>query len=278
VRPAIVEFLDRVFGTELFRYLVPNYLMMLCLGMFVGTIISVLRARKRNLDPDPLLGLILWAFPAALLGGRLLHFILEPEAYSGGVASFFDPLQGGGVAYGGLLAGTLAGLIYLLRRGQGVWNYLDCAAPGLGIAVALTRLGCFLDGCDYGLVSEVPWALRFPAGSPAHGFHVVQGLVALEAPCSLPVHPTQLYLAAKGLLLAGGAWAWGRWMRPRPGEEFLVLWILYAVLRFAVEFLRGDPERGFVGPLSTSQAISIPVFLAAAALFWRRRTLQTGDS
>jgi membrane protease YdiL (CAAX protease family) len=134
----------------------------------------------------------------------------------------------------------------------------------------VTRAGCFLDGCDFGTVTDSWTGVRFPPGSPAFEQHVESGLIPMTATASLAVHPVQLYLSLNGLVLAAVATVWVGSRRSRPGEAFFLYWGLYALTRFALEFLRGDAGRGFIGPLSTSQAISLPVLAGAALGFWWR--------
>jgi len=271
MRPYLADLLNRAFGTTVFTYLLPNYLMMLAAGAFVGTVYSARRARARGLNPEIYYGLILWALPAALLGGRVMGFLYAPETYGHSLLNLFDPLRGDSAAYGGFIGGTAAGIGYMLYRRVQVWPYLDCAGPPLGVAAAFTRVGCFLDGCDFGSITACPFAVTFPAGSDAHQAHVQAGLVPESALASLPVHPVQLYLVLGDLALAAVV----AWRSRRPGrvagESFLEFWVLYAVMRSGLESFRGDAVRGFLGPLSTSQAVSAGVLCVAGALIIARR-------
>jgi phosphatidylglycerol---prolipoprotein diacylglyceryl transferase len=270
MRPYFVELLNRLFGTEVFTYLVPNYAIMLSLGALAGTLWAARRARRMGLDPDVVYGLALWGFPAALLGGRLMSLLYASEAYGGSILAFFDPLIGDSVAYGGFIAGTATVIVYLFYRRVEIWRYLDCAVPGVGLGTFFTRLGCFLDGDDFGSVTSSPLAVSFPAGSFAYLAHVDMGLLSPSSPHSLPVHPVQLYLAVNGLILAAAAAYWSRRGNAAAGEAFSLYWLLYSVTRFGIEFLRGDLSRGFLGPLSTSQITSIPIALLCALLLWHR--------
>lgn len=155
--------------------------------------------------------------------------------------------------------------------------FFDRVAVGAGLTFALVRTGCFLAGCDYGLPTAHPWGGRFPPGSLAALDHARRGFVPRGA-SSLPVHPTQLYEAALGLLAAGLCavpLARGR----RDGRAFAAFLGVYAGGRFAIEFLRGDQDRGGAFGLSTGQWVSIAIVasLAIGALRkWRylnRRTL-----
>ena len=270
MRPWLVELLNGWSGTQVFTVLVPNYLIMLGVAAVAGTVVAARRARRAGLEADVIYGAGIWSMPAALIGARLVHVMMAPEEYGGSALAALDPIRGDSLAYGGFMAGAAATLAYFAWRRVPLWPYLDCAAVGAGIGTAVTRIGCFLDGCDFGCLADFPLAVSFPPGSPAHTAHAALGLLPQGAEGSLPVHPVQLYLVLKGLACAAIAAAWMRLPRAAPGEAFAVFWMSYASIRFGVEFLRGDANRGFIGPLSTSQALSIPVFLAAAAVLATR--------
>jgi phosphatidylglycerol:prolipoprotein diacylglycerol transferase len=276
MRPWLVDLLNGWSGTQVFTHLVPNYILMLGVAAVLGTVVAARSARRAGLHADVIYGAGLWSMPAALVGARLLHVALAPEEYGGSVLAMFDPIRGDSLAYGGFMAGAAATIGYFAWRRVPLWPYLDCAAIGAGIGTAVTRLGCFLDGCDFGRLAEFPLAVSFPPGSPAHAAHAALGILPAGAGASLPVHPVQLYLVAKGLLCAGIAAAWMRLPRAAPGEAFAVFWMSFACARFGIEFFRGDEGRGFIGPLSTSQAVSIPVFLAAAAALASRVRRRAG--
>jgi hypothetical protein len=148
------------------------------------------------------------------------------------------------------------------------------AAP-LGLAVAVTRLGCFVGGCDFGKVTSAPWALRFPRGSSAWHDHVHGGLLPAWRDASLPVHPTQLYEAGLGVILAGTALAVGRtdWARRNHGRVFLVVLAGYALGRLLIENLRGDAGRGLFGPVSSGQIFAVLLLAGTLVLLWRGRQL-----
>ena len=91
----------------------------------------------------------------------------------------------------------------------------------------------------------------------------------------MPLLPVQLYEAAGCVLLfllldhlTDRGW---------PGGRLLALYLaLYAVFRFLLEFLRGDAVRGSLGPLSTSQVISLAVLAGVllAELLHHRRNIR----
>lgn len=171
--------------------------------------------------------------------------------------------EGGYVWYGGLIGALLTAAFYFWRRPHlNAWLYSDAFAPAIAAGAIVGRLGCFLAGCCYGIESSVPWAVHFP-GVRGH------------------VHPTQLYDAMGALILAVPLY----WRFPRrrfDGEIIALLLMGYAVLRSFTEAFRGDEDRGLWGPLSTSQLLSIPMFLAGLALYLLRSRRATatpaGDS
>lgn len=274
MRADLVDLLNGWFHTTLFTYLVPNYLMMLSAAAIAGSVHAARRAVARGLNAEAMYSLAMWSFAAALAGGRLAQWILVPRFRAGGLTSLLDPLQGGMMAYGGLIGGSAAALVYLRRRRLDTWRYLDAAIPAVGVGTFLTRLGCLLNGDDFGSPTNSMLAVTFPAGSPPYIWHTAIGLLPPLAARSLPVHPVQIYLALKGLILAVIAARWSRRPRATPGEAFCLYWLLYGVARFALEFFRGDPGRVFVGPVSMAQVISLAVSTAAGATLVVQRRLK----
>ena len=209
----------------------------------------------------------------AFIGARAVHLYLHSAEYDWAV---YKSWQSGFVLYGGLLAGLPASILYVKMRGEKVWRCADVSAPSVMLGVALGRLGCFLNGCCFGRICELPWAIRYPKApvaddpnrfSPAFGYQLQEGQVNMTDTESLPVHPTQLYetiaLLAFFFILS---WAWKR--RKTEGLVFLLMCVLYGGWRFFLEFLRADPgrEAGGLFGLTYSQTVSLLVFLIC--FFW----------
>jgi phosphatidylglycerol:prolipoprotein diacylglycerol transferase len=191
---------------------------------------------------------VLEATGHVLADGRVARGIADLVADDPGhVLRLFDP---GHVFYGGVL-GALIGVVAYARRARlgSMVPILDAAVPALAVGIAVGRCGCFLAGCCHGVTSTVPWAVRYAPPHPTGG--------AL-------VHPVQIYDAGVGLLLLGG-WVVACRRGLPASVRVPALIAAYAVLRIATEALRGDGDRGMVGPLSTSQAISVIVLLVAVA-------------
>lgn len=205
-----------------------------------------------------------------LIGGKIGFFIVEWEfirSTPGAVWAW----QLGWVYWFGAAGTMFAGKIYqeymnrqVLPRPRAYLPIADyCAAAGaLGHAVG--RLGCFFNACCHGRPTDVSWAVTFT--SPMADMD--------PSLLGVPVHPTQLYEAAGELLLAvliiRVVLPAVRARRVRQGTGFFLYMGGYSLLRFTVEFFRGD-DRGHLLPgLSPSQWVSLTAFLAVAAAVSRR--------
>jgi phosphatidylglycerol:prolipoprotein diacylglycerol transferase len=257
-----------------------SYGFMLAVSLIVGWQVVMALGQQDELETGLLGDVYFTAAIAGVVGARLLYVLTNLDAISS-PWEWFDIRGGGLVAYGGFLSGFGAAAVHLRMRGRSLLAFADVAAPALGLGLLVTRVGCYLYGCDFGarLSDSAPaWLARlgrFPRwgdevvglrGSPAFLHHVdVYGLSPEEA-FSYPVHPTQLYEALLGLVLGLVALLVWR-QRKFAGQALLVFALGYGVGRFALEFLRDDPERGSALGFSTSQLISLVLVPVAATTY-----------
>jgi prolipoprotein diacylglyceryltransferase len=176
---------------------------------------------------------------------------------------YLDPLFGPKTLYGAVLVLPLGVLLACLPRQWPQYvALLDAWTPPMMATLAGSRVGCFLQGCCYGRRHDA-LGLSFPPGSPAHAHQVEIGLIARTDP-SLPVLPAQGLEAIALFALAG----WSLWaVRRRRPHVFLDGVAIYSLVRFALEFLRDDPDRNALAQLSTSQWIALAVLALYAT--WR---------
>jgi phosphatidylglycerol:prolipoprotein diacylglycerol transferase len=179
----------------------------------------------------------------------------------------FRAWQGGLTYYGGFLLGFLCAYVYVRRHGVSWGPVLDMYGFLLPLGLTFGRIGCYLNGCCFGEVTDLPWGARFPASSPASWQQYEAGLLASRTMPSLPVHPTELYHALANLAVFFVVYSWVRPKKRFHGQVMIAFLGLYCVGRFSVEFLRAD-QRGGLGPFSTSQLISIGVAGLAGLLYW----------
>jgi phosphatidylglycerol---prolipoprotein diacylglyceryl transferase len=241
-----------------------SYGVMLTTALVVGWFLAMRFARQDGIRQEDAGAIYMWTAVWSIIGARLLYVITQPHEFSGPVDVVMLN-RGGLVAYGGMVGGFFASWYGCHKRKIELLRWADVSAPSVVLGTAITRIGCLLFGCDYGRLSNLPWAIRFPKDAPAWKDHVSLHGLSPEAAWSLPVHPTQLYEVLVGLGLFGLLMLLRR-ARKFSGEVFLG-WVLgYGILRPLIEIYRGDDDRGNVGSLSTSQFIGIASVLAGIGL------------
>jgi phosphatidylglycerol:prolipoprotein diacylglycerol transferase len=180
--------------------------------------------------------------------------------------------RGGLAYYGGFIFASAFGLYYARKYRLGMWKMADLAAPWIAMGLALTRLGCFLNGCCFGKPTNLPWAAHFPSNRALHEAQVHAGYIT-EGADTLGVHPTQIYLAALNLLTFAVLYFYFRKNKRFHGEVFAWLLIGKAVFRSLVEIWRDDDRGVLFGWLSTSQMLSVPLFALGVFLLLRKGRL-----
>jgi phosphatidylglycerol:prolipoprotein diacylglycerol transferase len=257
-----------------FHLPIYSYGVMLGLSFVVGWHLTLWLCVKDGMDRQTMGRCYVWTAVSAVAFARLLYVVTNFDRFDN-LLDIFKVWQGGLVAYGGFLGGFIGSTVFCRVEGIRLLAWADCAVPSLCTGLLITRLGCFMYGCDFGKPWEGAWSVRFPAGSPAFNQQRAEGLLPTGATHSLAVHPTQLYESLNGLALLGLLFLVRRY-RKFSGEMFVAFTMGYAVLRYYVESLRADEQRGNIGPLSTSQFIGVTTFLIGAALLawlysrWRR--------
>lgn len=198
---------------------------------------------------------------SSIIGAKLLLVITSLDYYLANPGRLFsiEFLQAAGVYYGGLLGAIVGAFLFLKKHKEiSFWRMADIAAPAIPLGQAIGRVGCFAAGCDYGSPTSLPWAVTFTS-EYAHR--------EIGVPVNVPLHPYQLYESAASLLLFLFLFWFFKKKRRFSGQVFCLYLILYGIIRFGLEFFRGDIDRGFLfeGLLSTSQFISL--LLVPTALF-----------
>src|ERR1043165_1857723 len=226
---------------------VYTYGVLLAAAYLLGLQLALKRAKARQLDGTRVMDLGIYIIISALIGAKLLLLVTDFEAFKQNPAELLNLLREGGVFYGGLIVAVLVALWYIRRVGLPLWPTCDVFAPGIALGHVVGRFGCLFAGCCYGKPTTKPWGITFTDTFAATN---------VGTPLGVPLHPTQIYEAGAEAIILGILLATERKGRPYPGRTFWLYMLLYAISRFIIEFFRGD-ERGTVGPLSTSQFISV---------------------
>lgn len=191
---------------------------------------------------------------SGVIGSRVAYVIEHWRSeFAANPARILRVDQGGLMFYGGLILAILVFFVGCKVKKEHPLKLADLFCTVVPLGHAFGRLGCFFYGCCYGRDSEAWCAVKFPVGSPswfAHKGHVVSVL------------PTQLFEALALLaLFAVLLVIYRKWRRGTAGAYL----VGYAVIRFALEYTRGDP-RAAVGPFSISQTISLGMAVFGSVL------------
>lgn len=265
-----------------------GYGCMLLVGFLAAIKLAQWRAAQIGIDRDLVFDAGFWILIGGVIGARLWYLaqyhddVFAAKQGWDVIVAVFNLTQGGMVVYGGMLLGTVAFFAYCfrVRHKVGTLNMADIVMPSVFIGMGFGRIGCLLNGCCYGGPCELPWGIRFPAGSVTWQALVHRGFLEETAAATFALHPTQIYSSINGFLLA---WVTAAYFphRRRPGEVFALGCILYSITRFIIEFLRNDEMGIFGTDLTISQATSLGVCAAGItllAVLSRRPPLLTDTS
>ncbi|MHB9005994.1 MAG: prolipoprotein diacylglyceryl transferase [Limisphaerales bacterium] len=241
------------------------YGILVAVGFLAGLWLADRRAPAHGLHAQVVGDVGIWLMVGAIVGARALHVISywQEDFAHKPWWEMFAIHHGGLVFYGGLIGASLATVLYARVRAVPLWRLADVLAPSIPLGQFFGRLGCLMNGCCYGLPCALPWAIRFPEGRIRH---------------ETAVHPVQLYEAGFDLALYAFL-AWQIRGRRFEGQTFALYLILYSIVRFGVEFFRGDYEVRYLGGWATPGQLASVVILAAGLSVWRfRRAPDSGPS
>jgi len=155
---------------------VKSYGLMMVIAFLAA--ISLIRRLSRDITPNPQLitNAGLYSLIGGVVGARLFYVVHYFDQFQGRLFSVFAIWQGGLELLGGIILAIAVIFFYLWYHKLPIRRYLDILAVGLMLALALGRIGCFLNGCCFGKPTELPWGVRFPYGSFAYRSQVSPNL------------------------------------------------------------------------------------------------------
>src|ERR1051326_7730663 len=247
---------------------INTYGVFLALAFLGAIFVTVRLAQRDGLPKERIYDLCLWLLLSSLVGSKLLMLFTEPEYRQNPMMLFsLDFLRSGGVFYGGLIGAIITGFVLMRRWKLPWWKTADACAPGIALGNVLGRQGCFSAGCCWGKPTTLAWGVRFSEAG-----HEITGV-----PTGVHLHPTQLYESFT-MLIVFFFLLWLHKKKKFSGQVILAYAVIYATVRFLIEFVRDDPrgdvlELPTLTGLSTSQMIGIVVGIGALILLivrWRR--------
>jgi phosphatidylglycerol---prolipoprotein diacylglyceryl transferase len=239
-----------------------TYGLIMAVGFIVGYLFVMRLAKTSGQDEEFYSNIFFWLMIFGILGAKALYLIVGYKDIANDMKDIVGCLRGGLVWYGGIIADLFFAYFYCRYHKKDFLKTIDTFASPAAVGLAIGRWGCLMAGCCYGKVCNLPWAIVYPEGVlPRQYWHI-------------PVHPSPIYESIGVFVIAFICYEAFRRVNKK-GVPITLLFMLYAPLRFGLEFLRGDVERGFLVPgrLSTSQFVSLITFvpaLVAFVYFWRR--------
>lgn len=240
----------RIILFDIFGIKIKSYGLMIAIGIIVASSLLIKSGKKKKMDEDSLLNLIIFTVIGGVLGGKLLFIITEIKDILKDPSILLN-FGYGFVVYGAIMGGALTIYLYCKRKKWNGLELIDMTVPGLALAQGFGRIGCFLAGCCYGAETTSSIGVVFPKGS--------------LAPSGVHLHPTQIYSSIFDFILGFFLLYYAKKEREK-GKVTGMYLMIYSIGRFIVEFFRNDP-RGSVGSLSTSQFIAIFTLIIGIIIF-----------
>ena len=253
---------------HLFGLSVPMYGVLILLGLVLGVLFAVFRAKLLELKREDVFFSCLFAVIGLVVGGKLLYvatmvpWLMQHAELLASSELWMALLQGGFVFYGGLIGALLMVFWYTKMYRIPFLDMADTLMPSVPLVHALGRVGCFCAGCCYGVPSELFGVVFSPES---------------VAPQGVRLFPVQLVEAGCNLALFALLAVLGR--KPRRRGLLTGIYLLcYALLRFILEFFRYDAERGGFLGVSTSQWISLLLIPVAVLLLAGKQPGRRSDT
>jgi phosphatidylglycerol:prolipoprotein diacylglycerol transferase len=230
------------------------YGVMMALAFMAGLWTAGRRALRVGVAPEKIMDAGPWLIVGAVVGARLVFVVTYwRECFAG--QPWWEVVMirhGGLVYYGGFIGGVLGCILFSRFKKIPLWKLGDILTPSIPLGYVFGRIGCLLNGCCYGRVCDLPWAIHFPREHDTY---------------PNGVHPTQIYDS----LLSLGLYAALAWLHRRKkfdGQVFAVYLMAYAVTRSIVETFRGDyGEAHLHGGLTPAHLMSIGIFAAGVVVY-----------
>ncbi len=255
------------------RFELHSYGVMLALAFVVGVWMSARRARSRGVDPNYIFDLATLIILSAIVGSRAMYVAFHLDEFRGHWTDTFNPFQSTGeiglaglTFLGGLILALITAFLYLRWRKLSFLKVADIVMPALALGLFFGRIGCFLNGCCFGVPCSGPLCVVFPPNSPAGATFP-----------GVPIYPTQLISSFYALVIFGLLLFLERHKR---FDGFVFYWtlVLYGLARFGIDFIRYyEPSMvvAYLGSthISVNQVISLAMAVYGGSMLavnWRR--------
>jgi phosphatidylglycerol:prolipoprotein diacylglycerol transferase len=210
---------------------------MAAIGFLAGLAAALRYAGREGIKDEQIYDLFIYVVISAIAGARLAYVVTFPSEFVKNPLSVLYVSQGGLAFVGGLIAVLLAIFVYAGSHKIDVLKLLDALSPAAALGYAIGRIGCYLNGCCYGIT-----------------------LFGIE-------QPTQLYLSLTGLVILS-ILAYYYDKKKYDGQIFLIALFLYSICRFFIEFIRYSPVH--IGIFTPNQLAVVLIFILSSYALWKK--------
>ena len=259
--PIIYDFgVVDLFGFQ-FRLAIYSFGLMLVIAFYACYFLLEKDLKELGHDEKLASDIIFWSALGGIIGSKIYHVIENLDQILASSNPLSMIFSGSGLVFLGGLIGAVVAVTIVLNKYEVSWlKFADQLAPLILLGYAIGRLGCFLVGDDYGIPSNLPWAMSFPEGLPPTTTSVFEYQFPWVDISGLPagvikVHPTQMYETLICSILFYLLWS-KRNNILVPGSLFFQYLILAGSERFIIEFLRTN-EKYVFDIFSGAQILSI---------------------
>ncbi|MFC1475255.1 prolipoprotein diacylglyceryl transferase [Candidatus Zixiibacteriota bacterium] len=249
------------------------YGLMLAISFFLGVWYVKKITQRDNKPFEIYLTIAYIMILGGVIGARLFYVLFHLGEFSGHWFDSINPFSGSefGIAglnlYGGVIVAVVGTYVYCRFKKISILEVFDYFSPTLGIGLAFTRIGCFLNGCCFGTPTELPWGISFPFGSIPYSIFG-----------NTHLHPSQIYSSLYGVLL----FVLMHYMMKRKkftGQLVAVLFMIEALFRFIIEYVRYYENAMFIQIGSWqptyNHLMSISLFLLGLGIYlWQYKKIQ----
>jgi len=217
---------------KLGNFSIESYWVFMILGFIFGGAVICWQTKRENLNFHKAIHLIIISIISGLVGSRLGDVLLNFNSYQKDLISIFQFWQGGFSWQGGFIVALLTILWLLKNDKENLGKWLDAGILGILLGHSIGRIGCFLHGCCYGIVTNVPWAIKFPS----LGDNFLR-------------HPTQLYESFSYLLIFFFLIYYSKKIKLKNGSLMLIGTAFHSLARFIIEYFRYNTDFIYQGKI-----------------------------
>jgi len=208
------------------EFAIHTYGVMLALAFFIGIYLAERRAVAAGIDKKIVSDLGFWILISAVIGARLLYVLLHPKEFQHNPLEIIAIWRGGLMFFGGFILALILGIYFAKKNQIKVLTLGDIVSPSIALGIFFTRIGCFFNGCCFGIPTDLPIGVKFPKDCAA-GYSPVGDNLLL---------PTQLISSLFGLLLF--FYLEKRRKKAHHGELFGTILLGYGTFRFLIDIVR----------------------------------------